>query len=1838
MLQQNIYLTSRLLKMLISLVFPVVILVEGLSAQNCGTMPEIVAEWNFDSKNGDCNGADGETKTTPSLKQNDRFYCPNTNAGCAGARLGSQGHSNTTFFNGAICLLGFFDTEESVDSKGGCPFDDQSTVFDPEQCNNLYLEYTIPKGTTGCLTGFDVTIMQKQFDGSTVFFEKQGVAIKKNGVLVYQDDQTITASQINDKTSFVFTGGDLCSDGSSDVTFTVLFGLVHLLTEPGKVSTAGYDNIILYGTCGGPSSPGVEVTQATCLETGPANNGMLTLRNFDPNARFDFNSGTSYSGSATYGTANMIPGDGIIADTLVDNGMPRDFTIRIFNADGCYTDLFATIPPVNCPKPEIPCTAPSGMKISTTLATCTGDVANADAEINVTNVIEGDRAAYSIGNSFSGDDYNSASSINSGGITFSGLANPTGSQIYTVRTYNGADDCYTDRLVILEDADCGPCSNSLVEIINSGANDPDSAPGNGEVSEDDALTFEICRSDEMIDIELSKTVSPSSGMAGITDFVWTITVQNTGTMTATNVQIKDLLPEESLALTSSNPSIGTFGLSAGWLVGDLAAGATATLELHTTATDIGIFENCVELVSASPDNDPDSTPDNNLLAEDDQDCESITVTGIPPPTVEKEFSPELVKTGVAFQMSIKIQNNHTEPITLQSDLIDMLPNNGGAGQMEVASVPNIVSDVTGVIALAGATDVTIPAGSTLLPGFSVIQVDVIVNEDGEYCNRIEAGDLETDAGNNALATEICMVAKSTYVMAPILQKSFDPAVTEVGEETILTISIDNRNSSDFTLLQDFVDDFPIGMIATGGACSGFCAGLAPLNAGDETLILLQGTTIPPGISSISVPVTSNQEGILCNRIPINAMIVEAEGVMVPNEGIAESCATFTNTPCTDISSLSLTIEESGPYYAGDTVTVRTSATGTDAFTIYEFFVTGGNLINSGASPARWILPATEGDFDVLSNLDNSATGHGTCLDNETTRISVELNEDCVPGVCPTCPSGLSGACEELGSWDFCVDEGVDCLRPSDNSYETQNTCADIDIDMPNITDDNWSCVYIGNGECGERTICFPADAPSDFEIEATPTNSGERVDVYGFAFHAIVKDSVWETNDNDNPKCNRYPQEFTVVVTEEGNTLTQGVDYTVSDLSAPLNAWKEYEITFTPARQFTNTNPSGDDNRIVVSVEGANFVGTGVCDNDEIYEMSCARFLGCCETSTCDLTASGSATACDDEGTGDPDDDTFTVTLNPTGSGLGSTYSVSGDITANNVSYGSAQQVGGSFPISGGNLTITITDDATGTCQIIDEEILAPSPCSTCVPGVCPTCPNGLSGACEELGSWDFCVDEGVDCLRPSDNSYETQNTCADIDIDMPNITDDNWSCVYIGDGECGERTICFPADAPSDFEIEATPTNSGDRVDVYGFAFHAIVKDEVWETNNNNNPKCNRYPQEFTVVVTEEGNTLTQGVDYTVSDLSAPLNVWKEYEITFTPARQFTNTNPSGDDNRIVVSVEGANFVGTGVCDNDEIYEMSCARFLGCCETSTCDLTASGSATACDDEGTGDPSDDTFTVTLNPIGSGLGSTYSVSGDITANNVSYGSAQQVGGSFPISGGNLTITITDDATGTCQLVDEVIVAPSPCSTCNLTASGSTTNCDDENTSDENDDTFTVTLNPTGSGLGSTYSVSGDITMSNVSYGSAQQVGGIFLISDGDLTITITDDATGTCQLVDEIIVAPSPCSMACPPNEHTICDDDSNSAQLMADPGYTNYIWYEYDEVNMVRGVQVGTGQILTVVGSDVGTAGSRQCYVYSADGFDGCPFELCCPVCVITEECCPASNCHGVQVEIRNNN
>jgi uncharacterized repeat protein (TIGR01451 family) len=165
-----------------------------------------------------------------------------------------------------------------------------------------------------------------------------------------------------------------------------------------------------------------------------------------------------------------------------------------------------------------------------------------------------------------------------------------------------------------------PVDNVLIEYDNDPAVNP--SPGQQGVG---LHTIEFCP--QAADLALAKDIDNAAPVTG-TDVIYTITVENEGTLAATAVEVTDLLPA-GLNFVSATPSQGSYTASTGlWTVGSLAPTATATLTITATVTaTTGTITNEAGVTSmAEPD--LDSTP--NDKKGDDYDTADLTVTTAAP--------------------------------------------------------------------------------------------------------------------------------------------------------------------------------------------------------------------------------------------------------------------------------------------------------------------------------------------------------------------------------------------------------------------------------------------------------------------------------------------------------------------------------------------------------------------------------------------------------------------------------------------------------------------------------------------------------------------------------------------------------------------------------------------------------------------------------------------------------------------------------------------------------------------------------------------------------------------------------------------------------------------------------------------------------------------------------------------------------------------------------------------------------------------------------------------------------------------------------------------------------
>jgi uncharacterized repeat protein (TIGR01451 family)/gliding motility-associated-like protein len=169
---------------------------------------------------------------------------------------------------------------------------------------------------------------------------------------------------------------------------------------------------------------------------------------------------------------------------------------------------------------------------------------------------------------------------------------------------------------------------NVVEVVSADQTDVDSTPGNAATEnedDDDDEIIELINKTPVADLSLIKLVSDDRPNKG--DIInYTISVTNSGSNNATNVEVQDILPKGLIFLGATGGSNNTFSnntVTATW--NTIAVGQTVLLNIRVVADSVGRFVNLAQ-VTKSDQNDPDSTPGNAPgVNEDDNDSVEIHV-------------------------------------------------------------------------------------------------------------------------------------------------------------------------------------------------------------------------------------------------------------------------------------------------------------------------------------------------------------------------------------------------------------------------------------------------------------------------------------------------------------------------------------------------------------------------------------------------------------------------------------------------------------------------------------------------------------------------------------------------------------------------------------------------------------------------------------------------------------------------------------------------------------------------------------------------------------------------------------------------------------------------------------------------------------------------------------------------------------------------------------------------------------------------------------------------------------------------------------------------------------
>ncbi|MEN2403197.1 DUF11 domain-containing protein, partial [Flavobacterium sp. MC2016-06] len=153
-----------------------------------------------------------------------------------------------------------------------------------------------------------------------------------------------------------------------------------------------------------------------------------------------------------------------------------------------------------------------------------------------------------------------------------------------------------------------------------------------------------------------------------------VIVTNNGPQDVTGVQVTDVLPT-GYTYTISTVSAGTYTATTGiWNIGGLPNGQSQTLTVNSTVNATGVYTNIAE-VTASSLADPDSTPNNADVTEDDYASVIVTpVSGVADLSLTKtivggNLSPLL---GSLVSFEVIVTNNGPQDVT-DVQVTDLLP-------------------------------------------------------------------------------------------------------------------------------------------------------------------------------------------------------------------------------------------------------------------------------------------------------------------------------------------------------------------------------------------------------------------------------------------------------------------------------------------------------------------------------------------------------------------------------------------------------------------------------------------------------------------------------------------------------------------------------------------------------------------------------------------------------------------------------------------------------------------------------------------------------------------------------------------------------------------------------------------------------------------------------------------------------------------------------------------------------------------------------------------------------------------------------------------------------------
>jgi uncharacterized repeat protein (TIGR01451 family) len=292
---------------------------------------------------------------------------------------------------------------------------------------------------------------------------------------------------------------------------------------------------------------------------------------------------------------------------------------------------------------------------------------------------------------------------------------------------NYAEISSADNALGLDDADSefdqtnndpGGLPNSPADdyVLGNGTGAVNSGNAAGDADDHDPAMITVTA---LVDLSLTKTVDNTTPFVG-DQVIYTLTLANAGPALATGIVVEDVLPT-GLSYVSHNG--GNYNSTTGaWTITSLASGGNITLQITATVEAVGNYNNCAQVL-AQDQQDVDSTPGNAATQqEDDNDCAPITPQAVTDLSLEKTASVTMATAGDPVTFTLTLNNagpSTATGITISEQIPSGFIFNGSTASGGSYDPANGVWTVN-----------SLAAGETV-----TLNIEVTVAANGEYCNE-----------------------------------------------------------------------------------------------------------------------------------------------------------------------------------------------------------------------------------------------------------------------------------------------------------------------------------------------------------------------------------------------------------------------------------------------------------------------------------------------------------------------------------------------------------------------------------------------------------------------------------------------------------------------------------------------------------------------------------------------------------------------------------------------------------------------------------------------------------------------------------------------------------------------------------------------------------------------------------------------------------------------------------------------------------------------------------------------------------------------------------------------